>query len=280
MSASLARASASLVLIVLPFQALGQAGNAADPVVAVVNGAEIHRSDVVDAQARLPAEYQSYSLEEVFPALLDRLIDAKLIAQAGRTANLPDDADVKKRLALLEDQVIGEAYLVRHLAEMTTDEALRQRYDEFLKLDPPRQEVSARHILLQTEAEARAVIERLEGGADFAEVAKEESSGPSAPQGGDIGYFTRDQMVPEFAEAAFALETGAITEEPVKTQFGWHVIKVQDKRLAAQPGFEEKRDELVAELSREVIGDLIERLRDAASIETFNPDGTTPEAQN
>ena len=262
---------------------LGDAGaqtetakGAEDPVVAIVNGAEIHRSDVILAQRQLPAEARSYPLELIYPRLLDRVIDSKLFTLEARKDNLQDDADVKTRMARIEDQVIQMVYLERYVARVVTDEALRQRFDEFLKLNPPQDQVRARHILVETEAEAEALIEAIEGGADFAQLAAEKSTGPSAEQGGELDYFARDDVVAGFAEAAFGLEPGEVTDQPVKTQFGWHVIKVEDRRRATPPTFEETRDRLTEEMSQEAYIDLVERLRLGARIERFNLDGAKP----
>lgn len=271
-------AALALLLTVFPVDARAQAESAnakGDPVVAVVNGTEIHRSELIQAQQGLPPQYRSSPLEMIFPALVERLIDARLVTLEARKGNLQDDEDVRKRMAWLEDQVIQEAYLRRYVAGVATEGLLRQRYDEFLKLNPPREEVHARHILLETEADAKAVVEEIRGGADFVQLATEKSTGPSAGQGGDLGYFARGDMVAEFSEAAFSLEPGATTEEPVQTQFGWHVIKVEDRRLQDPPTFEETRESLMAEISQEAVGDLVEKLRVGAAIVRFNLDGSS-----
>ncbi len=281
MSKLLSHAVALAILLALPYLSAGaqttEAAAEEDPVLATVNGDEIRRSEIVEAQQNLSEQYRGLPPAMIFPALLEHLIDFKLVVGEGRKANLQEDEAVKRRLALLEDQVIRELYLARYVGEAITEEALRQRYDEFVKTMPPQEEIKARHILVAAEEEALAVIARINGGDAFEDVAKEKSIGPSAQRGGDLGYFTRDQMVPEFAEAAFNLQPGEMTEAPVKTGFGWHVIIVDDRRPGSPPSFEDTRDQLATEMSQEVVSELIQNLRDRAQIE--RPDqASTPAA--
>ncbi len=275
----LRRAVVLAIFLALPWlSAAAQTTGAADgkdPVVATVNGQEIRLSEVAEAQQGMPQQSRMMPPSVVFPALLERLIDFKLLAIEGRKANLQDDEAVRDRMARLEDQVIRSVFVNRFISEAVTDEALRARYDEFAENTPPREEVRARHILVEAEEEAKTIIERIDGGADFEEVAKETSTGPSADQGGDLGYFTRDQMVPEFAEAAFNLKPGEMTDAPVKTAFGWHVIRVDDRRSAAAPSYEEMRDQMASAMSEEVFSELLESLRDGATIERFELGATS-----
>ena len=252
-----------------------------DPVVATVAGDDIHLSDVIDTQAQLPQQYQSMPMEAMFPALVERLIDMRLVAREARANGLADDPDVRHELARIEIQIISQVFLTRHIDAMITDEEVQARYDEHIAALPPDEEISARHILLETEEDALAVIASLGEGADFIELAAEKSIGPSADRGGDIGYFGRGNVVPEFADAAFAIEPGQISETPVQSEFGWHVIRVDDRRAVAPPSLEEMRQQFVTEFSQQLIAELIGELRDAATIERFNMDGspkTEPEA--
>lgn len=272
------RAVAFALVLAIPGFAVAQTSDApaeGDPVIAVVDGGEIRYSEFTEAQQFLPDQYRSLPLQAIYPVLLEQLIEVRLVVAAARKENLQDDETVRERMARIEEQVIREVYLTRYVSNAVTEDALRQRYDEFVAGLPPEDEISARHILVETEEDAAAVIEEIGTGADFAEVAKDKSIGPSAGSGGDIGYFTSDQMVPEFADAAFALQPGEMTDAPVKTSFGWHVIKVEDRRQAPPPGFEEIRDQLFAEMSSTAMTELIESLRDAARIERFNMDGTS-----
>ena len=251
----------------------------ADPVVARINGTELHRSDVIEAIRGLPPQVQQQPIERLYPALLEQMVGTVLVSQAGRKAKLQDDPEVKKRLALVQDQLIADAYVQKLLQKQVTDQKLHARYDKFVKDAPPREEVHARHILVASEDEAKAIIADLKKGGDFNKLAQEKTTDPSGKtSGGDLGYFTKEDMVPEFADAAFKLKPGEYTETPVKTQFGWHVIKVEDRRTAKPPPFDQVKPKLGNEMSREIVGDKVKELRTAAKIETFNLDGSKPGA--
>ena len=267
--------AATLALAPLPASAQqAQPEPGQDPVVVTVSGDAIRLSEVVDSKSQLPQQYQSMPMEAMFPALVERVIDIRLVAREARANGIADDPDVRRELAQIENQIISQVYLTRHIDAMITDEEVQARYDEHIAALPPDEEISARHILLVTEEEALAVIASLGEGADFIELAAEKSIGPSADRGGDIGYFGRDNVVPEFADAAFALEPGQISETPVQSEFGWHVIKVDDRRAVAPPSLEEMREQFVTEISQQLIAELIGELRDAAAIERFNMDGS------
>ncbi len=247
----------------------------ADPVVARVNGIELHRSDVLAARQQLPPQVQQMPFEQVYPLLLDRMVTDIVVAQAGRKQKLADDPEVKKRMAQIQDQVIEEAYLNRYLRTALTEDKIKARYDKFAKEQKPQEQVNARHILVKTEDEAKAVIADLKKGGDFATIAKEKSSDPGSKEnGGDLGWFGKDDMVPEFATAAFKLQKGQFTDTPVKTQFGYHVIKVEDRRTAPPPTLEEARPQLVSMLQREIYEAKVKELRSGAKIETFAIDGS------
>jgi peptidyl-prolyl cis-trans isomerase C len=245
-----------------------------DPVVAIVDGAKIHLSEVEQAQSVLPDQYRQVPLPMIFQPLLSRVIDARLLAAEADRAELDQEPEVQPALAEARAQVLRGALIQRRVQEGTTEEKLRARYDDMKEAEGFRkEEVHARHILVPTEEEAKKIVEQVEGGADFAQLAAEHSTGPSAESGGDLGYFTREQMVPEFADAAFGLEPDQVTPEPVKTQFGWHVIKVLDKRTR-EPSFEETEPQLRDQLAREIVTALVTDLRGNAQIEQFNIDGS------
>jgi len=185
---------------------------------------------------------------------------------AGSDAGLADDEEVKERVEALERRVIAETYLDRALDDAVTEDAIKAKYDEFVANNEPEPQVHARHILLENEEDAKAVIAELDDGADFVELAKEKSTGPSAPNGGDLGFFNRADMVAPFAEAAFAMEAGTYSKEPVQTQFGWHVIKVEEKKEGTQPSLDEVRQQLTAEVTRDAINTIVEGLREKADI--------------
>ena len=244
-----------------------------NPVVARVDGTELRLSDVEAAQQNLPAQAQKLPLEQIYPMLLDRLVDGMLITEAGRKEHLERDPEVQDRLKHYEDRLIQEAYLNRAIKQAETEDQLRTRYQTFLKEKSAREEVHASHILLATEAEAKSVIAELDKGADFAALAKKYSKDPGAESGGDLGYFGHDDMVKEFADVAFALSPGQYTKTPVKTEFGWHVIKVEDRRTGKPPSFEEAREQLSRDLAHEILDAKLHDLRAAAKIEEFGLDG-------
>jgi peptidyl-prolyl cis-trans isomerase C len=272
-------ALAATLLFVTPAVAQAQASGAApqDPVVARVNGAELHRSEVLAARQMLPAQVQQIPFEQVYPQLLDNLVTNLLAAQAGRKQKLADDPEVKKRLQWAQDQIIEEVYLSRYIRSSITDDRIKQRYDQYLKEQKPQDQVNAKHILVKTEDEAKAIIADLKKGGDFAAIAKDKSNDPGTKAtGGDLGWFTKDEMVPEFADAAFKMQKGQYTETPIKTQFGYHVILLVDRRTAPPPTIEEARPQVVALLQRELLDQKVKELRNGAKIETFNLDGSKP----
>jgi peptidyl-prolyl cis-trans isomerase C len=265
----------SLAVLIFGLSARAQDTDpAGDPVVAVVDGTEVHRSDVEAVARALPEQYRQVPLPQIYGMLLDRAIDFRLLSNAAEEQDLAEDPDVQTALAQARASVLRDAYIRQRIEEGTTTEKLQARYDE-IKDDEgfTQPEVHARHILVGSEDEAKQVIAELDAGADFAALAEDRSVGPSAPEGGDLGFFRRGQMVPEFAEAAFALEPGQYTQEPVQTQFGWHVIEVLDRRTGA-PSFEETEPRLRQELAREIVIALVADLRDDAEIERFNLDGS------
>jgi peptidyl-prolyl cis-trans isomerase C len=255
------------------------AAAADDPVVIRVNGTEVHRSEAIELMRSLPPQLQKQPPDKVYSMVVGQVVDTLLVSQAARKQKIQDDPIVKKRLALVEDQIIAEAYVQRILAKSVTDDKLHARYDKFVKEQPEREEVKARHILVPTEDDAKAVIAQLKGGADFAKLASEKTTDPAGKaSGGDLGYFTKDEMVPEFADAAFKLKPGEYTETPVKSQFGWHVIKVEDRRTAKPPSFDQAKPRLAQEVSRDIVTDKIKELRVAAKIDVYNLDGSKPSA--
>jgi peptidyl-prolyl cis-trans isomerase C len=249
-----------------------------DPIVAKVNGQVIRLSELEIAQQALPPQYRNMPLQAVFPALLDRIVDSKLVVADGRKNKVTDDATFKKRMAFVEEQVIQDFWLQRQIASKVTQEMLQKRYEERLKTMPLEEEVHARHILVSTEDEAKALIAELKKGGSFEKLAKEKSTDKaSGAEGGDLGWFKNSDMVKEFADAAFALPKGELTQTPVKTQFGYHVIRSEDRRQAPPPALEELADPLREELAREAVSTMLDQLRANAKIEKFNIDGSKPE---
>ena len=248
------------------------AGN--DPVVARVNEKEIRRSEILAAREALPQQYRDMPLSTIYPALMRQIIDTILVADAARAQGLADDPVVKQRLAQFETRILESVYLQRRVEDKLTDQALQKRYQDVARSGTGEKQIRARHILVESEAEATAVIAEIASGADFAELAQAKSKGPSRARGGDLGFFSRSDMVASFADAAFALEPGTVTMKPVKTRFGWHVIKVEEGRKSSIPTFEESRARLVQEMSQEIVAELVAGLRKGARIQQFKLDGT------
>jgi peptidyl-prolyl cis-trans isomerase C len=270
-------AAAALAAFVWPAFAQTTKAPAPDPVVAMVNGDEIRLSEVRAAQGQLPEQYRDAPLELIFQPLVDQMIDRKLAAAEARKQKVQDDPLVRRQLVAAEDSVLQSALWNRMIEDALTDEKVRARYDSEIASAAGQEEVHARHILVKTEAEARDVKAALEKGGDFAKLAGEKSIDPTP--GGDLGFFPRGVMVPEFTEAAFKLQPGEISE-PVQSQFGWHVIRLEAKRDGGPPSFEESAEELRMGMARELVGAERQRLRGAAEVKTFNPDGTPQSRPN
>jgi peptidyl-prolyl cis-trans isomerase C len=243
--------------------------SASDPVIARVNGVDIKQSDLALAEEDVGAEMQAVSPEAKREHLISYLADIIMVTQAADKKNVADNPDFKRRLAFLRNKLLMGYELQQEAKTALTDEALHQTYEEAVKSMAGQEEVRARHILVEGEDEAKAILEQLKGGADFATLAKEKSKDPGAAEGGDLGYFTKDQMVPEFADVAFKMYPGQLSN-PVKTQFGWHVIKVEDKRTRQPPEFEKVKDQIEAYLARKAQSDFIAKLRQSAKVERLD----------
>lgn len=255
-------------------QAGPAAGQPADPVAARIDGFELHQSDVAAAFARLPPEVQQMPLPLIYPQILNQLVGYRLLTVQGRKAKLQDDAEVKARVARFEDTAIQQRYLEKLVDATMTDALLKKRFDEEMAKRPKEFEVRASHILVETEAAARAVLAELAKGTDFAKLARERSIDGAAARGGDLGFFRYEGMIEQFSEAAFAMTEGQVSKEPVRSRHGFHIIKMTGKREAAPPTFEDARDELSQEVARELILAEVNKLKGAAKIELFNIDGT------
>jgi peptidyl-prolyl cis-trans isomerase C len=265
------RAGVAALLVTAPVALAGAAEK--NPVVAKIDGHEIHMSDLEAEKALLPTRVRQLPMEQVYRPLLERVITNRLLTNAARKAKLQNDPEVKARLARLEDALIREVYISKKIQDQITEEAVKKRYKEMLKSRKPTEEIEARHILVKTEKEARAIIKQLEKGANFAKLASKKSMGPTKDQGGNLGWFSRGDMVKEFEDAAFALKKGQFTKEPVKTQFGWHVIKVEGRREKPAPELKEVRQQITQTLLRELYQAEIKRLIASAKIERFAADG-------
>lgn len=252
--------SASLVA---PLSALAQDRIA----VATLDGDAIWLDEIMAVAETLPPEYQQQGIAGIYDQLVDEVANSRLAAVAARNAGLDADADVAEAMRLAANRVLAEAYITREVGKEITDEAIQNAYDIFVADTGSRETVTASHILVETEEEAIAIIGQLNDGADFAELAREKSTGPSGPNGGSLGTFGRGQMVPGFETAAFEMPAGSYSANPVQTQFGWHIIQVSEKGIEEAPSLDQMRDQLAANLSRQSFSRIVETLRVGTSIE-------------
>src|ERR1700693_4244738 len=272
-SAALTGALAMALLAGLPARA-----EDANPVLAKVNGSEIRQSDVTLAEEELGP-----SLAQMDPAtkkdnVLSFLIDMKIVSKAAEDKKIENNEDFKKRLAFTRSRLLMDSLLATEGKAATTDEAMKKVYDDASKQISGEQEVHARHILVESEDEAKAVAEELKKGGDFAEIAKKKSKDPGASDGGDLGFFTKDQMGREFSAVAFALEPGKISD-PVKSQFGWHVIKVEEKRNRQAPAFDQVKGQIETYVTRKAQADYVAKLRETAKVERMDEAAADPAAK-
>jgi peptidyl-prolyl cis-trans isomerase C len=246
-----------------------------NPVIARVNGVDLHESDLAFAEEEIGSNMPQIPPEQKRDYLITYLTDVVIVSQAAEKQKLDQRDDVKARLAFDHNRVLMEAMLSDAGKAALTDDAMHKVYDEAVKQVPAEEEVHARHILVATEDEAKAIEDQLKKGADFAALAKEKSKDPGAADGGDLGYFTKDQMVPEFADAAFKLDKGQISD-PVHTQFGWHIIQVEDKRTKPTPTFDQVKAQLSNYVEHRAQAELVDNLRKNATIERLDKPAVPP----
>jgi peptidyl-prolyl cis-trans isomerase C len=261
--------------LAIMFAGLPVTAEDANPVLAKVNGSEIRQSDVALAEEEL-----GQGLAQMDPAtkkenVLSFLIDMKIVSKAAEDKKVENSEEFKKRMAFTRSRLLMDSLLASEGKAATTDEAMKKVYEDASKQISGEQEVHARHILVETEDEAKAVEEELKKGADFAELAKKKSKDPGASDGGDLGFFTKEQMVPEFSTVAFALEPGKISD-PVKSQFGWHVIKVEEKRNRKAPEFDQVKGQIETYVMRKAQADYVAKLREGAKVERMDQAAAAP----
>jgi len=244
-----------------------------DPIVAVIDKVEIKRSEIFDMIDELSGHQQVVPKQVVFPVVLDQFVNGKIVEIKADSSDITTTDEYKTRLDEAKKQIARAVFIEKEINSKITDEKLKAAYDKYVAEQSAIEEASARHILLATEEEAVAVIKELDGGKDFAELAKEKSTGPSGANGGDLGYFKKGDMVPEFETVVFDLEKGAYTKAPVQTQFGYHVIKLEDKRAVQPESFEVKKAELEAGLRNEVLQDLLGNWRSESKVTLFDING-------
>jgi peptidyl-prolyl cis-trans isomerase C len=248
---------------------------APDPakIIATIDGKPISEADLALALASVDQQYAQLPPEQRRAAAFMAILEIRLLAAQALEEGLNKDADFQRRMAFLEQRALHSELIDKDVGEKITDAEIRARYDKQMADTPPVNEVKARHILVKTKEEAAAIIKELDGGGDFVKLANEKTNDPSGKTtGGDLGYFAPGQMVPEFEKAALALDVGAYTKEPVQSQFGWHVIKVEDKRAQQPPAFDQVKEEVRSLVFREKYFALVTELRAGAKVDVSDPE--------
>ncbi len=254
----------------------GQEPSADNPVVAKVDGTNVLRSEVLAFIQTLPPQLQQMPPQNLFPMAVEQVVNAKIVdlKAAKGASSLTSSDEYNKRLEEAKTQILRAVYMEQEIEKNLSDARLQKAYEEFKKQQGNVEEIKARHILVKTEAEAKEVIEKLGKGEDFTALAKARSQDTgNKDSGGDLGYFTKQDMVKEFADAAFTMQKGDTSKEPVKTQFGFHVIQVEDRRMRPVPSFEDVKAGLAVEARREILNELVEGWRKSASVEMFDFNG-------
>jgi peptidyl-prolyl cis-trans isomerase C len=246
-----------------------------DPVLAKVNGQAIHASDLKAASETLPPQARQMPPQQLYPMLLDQLVDAQALLVEARKTGLDKDPEVQRSMQMAQDRALESSLLNKVVRPQVTDAAIKARYEEQYAGKSGDAEVHARHILVSDEATAKKIIGELKKGGDFAALSKQYSKDPgAAQQGGDLGFFKKTDMVPEFADAAFAMKDNEVSPAPIKTQFGWHVIQTMEHRNAAPPTYDQVHDELRQQMVQAAVQKEIAEARGQVSIERFNMDGS------
>ncbi len=241
--------------------------------VAKVDTTEIRMSDVRAAAAGVPDEYKQLPPAVLIPMLVDQLVDRAALLKLAHAEKLDQDPTVKAAMARSADQTLQNALISRTVGPQVTEDAVKARYDSTVAGKPGEAEVHARHILVKDEAKAKDLIAQLNKGGDFVALAKANSTDPGAADGGDLGWFKKGDMLPAFAVAAFALPDNGITQTPVQTQYGWHVIQTLGHRTAAAPTFEQAREQLRQSMIQDAVQAEVKAARASVTIVKMGPDG-------
>ena len=244
-----------------------------NPVVAKVDGKDVTRLDVLNFIQTLPPQTKQMPIDQLFPLALDQVINTQVVMNKTKDVKLDSDPEVKKQLALAKDNIERSVYLQKEVDKQITDQKLKDVYAEYVKHFPDVEEVKAAHILVKDEAKAKDLIKKLDAGGDFAQLAKDNSTDGTAKNGGELGYFTDKEVVEPFAKAAFSTAVGSYTKTPVKTDFGYHIIKVEDKRKRPPADFETAKPSLEVEVRRQILDGMIKDWRKDVKVETFDING-------
>ena len=243
-----------------------------DKVIATVGDMEIHQWELDLAEDGLDPQFAKMPEAQRRVAALSTAIDVKMLAKKAEEAGLDKSDEFKREMQFTRERMLHNLYFRNKVVGAISDADIKARYDKEIAAQPPEEEIKARHILVKTKQEAEDIIKQLDKGADFAKLAKEKSTGPSAAKGGELGYFTKGQMVPAFEQAAFSLKPGQYTEKPVQTQFGWHVIQVEDKRKAPPPPLDQVSDQIKQVLMRERYFEVLKSARQQMKVDVKDPE--------
>ncbi|MFT3732516.1 MAG: peptidylprolyl isomerase [Hyphomicrobium sp.] len=266
------RIAFAILTFALAGAALPLAASAEDKVIATIDGKPITEGDLAVAESEIGSDMGTMPGPQKRVSLLEFLIDNQLFAEAAESEKLDQGADFQTRLAYLKRRALRELYFDKVIKSSVTEDEARKIYDEQVKLLKPEEEVSARHILVDTEEQAKALKEKIDKGADFAQLAKENSKDPgSKDDGGNLGYFGHGQMVPQFEDVVFKLQKGQVSD-PVKTQFGWHLVKLEDRRTKQPPAFDVVKDRIMQSLLLRKAQQTAVALRAKSKIEIVDPD--------
>lgn len=245
-----------------------------NPIVAKLNGKEIKRVDVLRFTQQLSPQARQQPIEKLYPFALEQLINNQVISEKVKGADFSEDSLFKEQMAQAEINITRTIFMQKEVEKRITEKRVKKEYAKYKKTFPDIDEVKAAHILVSDEAKAKALIEELNGGADFSELAKANSiDKSSAPTGGVMNYVTKTEVVQPFAKAAFALKAGEYTKEPVQSRFGYHIIKMQDKRKRPPVDFETAKPQIEIQLRPMILEEVVDEWKAASKIEKFDING-------
>ncbi|HKQ94569.1 MAG TPA: peptidyl-prolyl cis-trans isomerase [Aestuariivirgaceae bacterium] len=242
-----------------------------DKVLVIINGHEIRTSEVELAAEDIALQLGELPAKLRFPFLIEYLVERHLLAQAAVKGGIAETPEYKRRLAFYQAKALRDAYFDQTIKPTITDEEVKAAYDKEASKIQVSERVRARHILVATEKEAQDALAKVQKGEKFEDLAKKISLDGSKDYGGDLGYFSAEEMVPEFSKAAFALKVGEVSQ-PIKTDYGWHLIKVEDRKQGGPQPFDQVKNGVRAVLTRKKVQDIVVQLREQAKIEVLDPD--------
>ena len=247
-------------------------------VVAVIDGEKLKLKDLERVKNGIP-QLRELPMETVYNNLLEGYINSRVVLKAAEKSGIQNKPEVQKAINDAREQILSKAYLAEQLQTRMTPEKAKAIYAEELKNYVPQDEIHARHILVATEKEAKDLIVKLKNGAKFEDLANKYSldKNPEMENGGDLGYFKKDMMIPDFANAAFAIKVGKFSEKPIKTPFGWHVVKVEDRRKADPPTIAEMQEFIAAKFAEDTVPEILVEERAKMQVEVFDPLGVNKE---